>query len=84
MSKHSKNCTSTTVFTYAERQKLKGVYGTIETRIGQDSMKKFEMCTICNNNLIEPTSCDEGHMFCRSCIIEYLVKQKKSLADKNI
>jgi hypothetical protein len=41
MSKHSKNNTSSTVFTYAERQKLKNIYGTINTRIGQDSVKKF-------------------------------------------
>ena len=41
MSKHSKNNTSSNVFTYAERQKLKGVYGTVEQRIGQDSQKLF-------------------------------------------
>ena len=41
MSKHSKNCTSSTVFTYKEKQKLKGVYGTIDNRVGQDSLKKF-------------------------------------------
>lgn len=69
MSKHSKNCTSSSVFTYRERQKLKGVYGTNESRIGQDSIKKFEMCTICNNSLIEPTCCDQGHMFCRPCVV---------------
>lgn len=39
------------------------------------------MCTICNHRLIEPTSCDEGHLFCRSCVIEYLVKQKKKIAE---
>jgi nitric oxide synthase-interacting protein len=42
------------------------------------------MCTICNNYLIEPTSCDEGHLFCRSCVIEYLVKQKKRITDNQI
>jgi nitric oxide synthase-interacting protein len=81
MSKHSKNCTSSSVFTYRERQKLKGTYGTNDTRIGQDSMKKFEMCTICNNRLIEPTACDQGHLFCRSCVVEFLVKQKQRIAE---
>jgi len=80
MSKHSKNNTSSSVFTYQERQKLKTVYGTHQSRIGQDSIKTFEMCTICNNRLIEPTCCEEGHMFCRSCVIEFLVKQKKKIA----
>ena len=81
MSKPSKNCTSSSVFTYRERQKLKGIYGTNDSRIGQDSIKKFEMCTICNNRLIEPTACDQGHLFCRACVVEYLVKQKKRIAE---
>lgn len=41
MSRHSKNNTSQSIFTYGEKQKLKGEYGTIESRIGQDSIKKF-------------------------------------------
>lgn len=41
MSRHSKNNTSSSVFTYAEKQKLKGVYGTKNERISQDSIKKF-------------------------------------------
>ena len=84
MSKHSKNNTSSTVFTYAERQKLKNVYGTIQNRVSQDSIKKFEDCSICHNRLVEPTSCDHGHLFCRSCAIEYLVKQKKKLASDTL
>lgn len=39
------------------------------------------MCTLCSNRLVEPTSCDKGHMFCRSCAIEYLVKKKKKQAE---
>jgi hypothetical protein len=41
MSKHSKNNTSASVFTYGERQMLKGLYGTVEQRLGQDSQKTF-------------------------------------------
>ncbi len=41
MSKHSKNNTSSTIFTYGERKMLKGVYGTLEQRLGQDSQKAF-------------------------------------------
>ena len=84
MSKHSKNNTSSSVFTYQERQKLKSVYGTQHNRVGQDSIKPFEMCNICNNRYIEPTCCDQGHMFCRPCIIEYLVKQKKKIAENQV
>lgn len=83
MSKHSKNSTSQTIFTYGEKQKLKGVYGTCEQRISQDSIKTFDMCTICNNRIIEPACCDKGHVFCRNCAVEYLVKQKKKIAENN-
>lgn len=38
------------------------------------------MCTICNNLLIEPTACSQGHVFCRSCVVEFLVKQKQKIA----
>lgn len=77
MSKHSKNNTSSNVFTYGEKQMLKGLYGTIEQRVGQDSQKPFDMCTICNQKLMEPMVCDKGHIFCKMCILEFLVKQKK-------
>lgn len=40
------------------------------------------MCTICNNRLIEPTACDQGHLFCRSCVVEFLVKQKRRIAEQ--
>ncbi len=84
MSKHSKNNTNSSVFTYMERQKLKAEYGTHNSRISQDSIKTFKMCTICNNLLIEPTACNEGHVFCRSCVVEFLVKQKKKMADSQL
>ena len=38
------------------------------------------MCTICHNLLIEPTACSQGHVFCRSCVVEFLVKQKQKIA----
>jgi len=41
MSKHSKNNTSSSVFTYMERQKLKSTYGSQSSRVGQDSIKPF-------------------------------------------
>ena len=47
MSRNSKNCSSGSVFTYNEKQKLlkeseKVGFGTANARIGQDSQKKFD------------------------------------------
>lgn len=83
MSKHSKNNTSSSVFTHGERKMLKGMYGMLEQRVGQDSLKQFNMCTLCHETIIEPMACDHGHMFCKACVIEYLVKQKKEKEVKN-
>lgn len=83
MSKHSKHNTSQSIFTYGEKQKLKGAYGTKEERISQDSIKTFDMCTVCNNRVLEPVCCDKGHVFCRPCAITYLVRQKKKIAENN-
>lgn len=59
------------------------MYGTKNERISQDSIKKFEMCTLCSNRIIEPRCCDKGHIFCRDCVVEYLVRQKKKIAEQN-
>lgn len=59
------------------------MYGTVEQRLGQDSQKTFDMCTICNQRIIEPMTCDKGHIFCKMCILEYLIKQKKEKELKN-
>lgn len=45
-------------------------------------MKKFEQCTLCLNILTDPLSCDKGHIFCKSCIIENLLFQKREIKKK--
>jgi len=76
MSRHSKNNTANSVFTYSERLKLKE-YGTLKQRVGQDSQRSFEKCHLCLQKVIDPMSCNEGHIFCHDCIIENLMTQKK-------
>ena len=46
MSRHSKNCTAHSVFTYNEKKKLKE-YGTITDRLGMDSFRPFNFCHLC-------------------------------------
>ena len=51
MSRHSKNCTASSIFTYAEKQKLlkdgASGFGTARVRVGVDSQKKFDQCELC-------------------------------------
>ena len=77
MSRHSKNNTANSVFTYGEKKMLQDVYGTIRGRIGQDSQKKFDSCFLCLQRVIDPLCCEKGHIFCKDCIYENLISQKK-------
>eukprot|EP01119_Soliformovum_irregulare_P021807 TRINITY_DN7332_c0_g2_i1.p1 TRINITY_DN7332_c0_g2~~TRINITY_DN7332_c0_g2_i1.p1 ORF type:complete len:276 (-),score=47.18 TRINITY_DN7332_c0_g2_i1:140-967(-) len=78
MSRHSKNNTAAMVFTHHERSLLK--YGTISERIGAESIKPFDACSLCIHPVIEPVSCPEGHIFCKECIYQSLLSQKKEIA----
>ena len=45
-------------------------------------MKKFEQCSLCLNMLIDPQTCPKGHVFCKACIVENLLFQKKEIQKK--
>lgn len=79
MSRHSKNNTAHSVFTYAEKQMLKNEYGTSKIRLGQDSQRNFEQCHLCLQEVENPVTCEKGHIFCRDCIMENMLSQKKSI-----
>lgn len=79
MSRHSKNNTAHSVFTYAEKQMLKNEYGTNKIRLGQDSQRNFEQCHLCLHEVKNPVTCEKGHIFCRDCIMENMLTQKKAI-----
>ena len=96
MSRHSKNCTSNSIFTHHEKLKLMKEagaigLGSVTGRIGVDSQKKFDECELCLSRvqggtedetwskLSAPVCCPKGHLFCRDCIMENLMKQKKKI-----
>ncbi|OAX42233.1 hypothetical protein K503DRAFT_766964 [Rhizopogon vinicolor AM-OR11-026] len=77
MTKHSKNNTASSVFSYAERQKAE--YGTKRQRLGNESMRNFDACALCLQRAREPIACDEGHLFCKECVYNDLLTQKKDI-----
>ncbi|KAG2123213.1 hypothetical protein BD769DRAFT_1743550 [Suillus cothurnatus] len=77
MTKHSKNNTASSVFSYAERQKAE--YGTKRQRLGNESMRNFDACSLCLQRAREPIACDQGHLFCRECAYTDLLTQKKDI-----
>lgn len=80
MSRHSRNNTANSVFTYAEKKMLDKDYGVKKTRIGQDSQRSFEQCHLCLTVAKDPVSCLKGHLFCRDCIMNNMLEQKKNIS----
>ncbi|XP_047945079.1 E3 ubiquitin-protein ligase CSU1-like isoform X2 [Salvia hispanica] len=79
--RHSKNNNDLAFFTYDEKRKLG--YGTQNERLGRDSIKPFDTCSLCLKPFIEPMSCGKGHVFCKECILECLLAQKKDIHRKS-
>ncbi|KAG9143433.1 hypothetical protein Leryth_027201 [Lithospermum erythrorhizon] len=78
--RHSKNNNDLAFFTYDEKKKLG--YGTQKERLGKDSIKPFDACSLCLKPLIQPLACQKGHVFCKECIFECLLSQKKDIQRK--
>ncbi|KAF8902559.1 hypothetical protein CPB84DRAFT_1707514 [Gymnopilus junonius] len=77
MTKHSKNNTASSIFTYAEYKKLD--YGTKRQRLGNESMRRFDACALCLDRAREPLACQEGHLFCKECVYTDLLTQKNAI-----
>ncbi|BFG27608.1 hypothetical protein CerSpe_138820 [Prunus speciosa] len=78
--RHSKNNNDLAFFTYDEKKKLG--YGTQKERLGRDSIKPFDACCLCLKHFIDPMCCQKGHVFCKECIFECLLSQKKDIQRK--
>ncbi|BAM42260.1 conserved hypothetical protein [Theileria orientalis strain Shintoku] len=74
MTRHSKNNTANSIFTYHERKKVKD-FNTLTQRLGASSMRKFEQCWLCLSTAVKPVTTPEGYIYCKECIIVSLSKQ---------
>ncbi|KAI0049506.1 hypothetical protein FA95DRAFT_1556798 [Auriscalpium vulgare] len=77
MTKHSKNNTASSIFSYAEYKKLD--YGTKRQRLGNESMRRFDACALCLQRARDPLACQDGHLFCKECVYTDLLTQKKDI-----
>ncbi|KAI7697944.1 hypothetical protein SSS_00397 [Sarcoptes scabiei] len=81
MTRHSKNNTASSVYSYHERQRdtKQGSYGTQHHRLSKDSVKDFNACNLslqaCRNPVITP----EGFLYDKESILEYIIKQKAKI-----
>ncbi|ETP26719.1 hypothetical protein F441_00683 [Phytophthora nicotianae CJ01A1] len=81
MSRHSKNATATTHFTYRERQAAG--HGTLKRRFGRDSQLPFGVCCLClaTTHSRSPLVSPGGFVYCKECIYANLLAQKRSIQD---
>uniref|UniRef100_A0A915KCQ5 Nitric oxide synthase-interacting protein zinc-finger domain-containing protein n=1 Tax=Romanomermis culicivorax TaxID=13658 RepID=A0A915KCQ5_ROMCU len=82
MTRHQRNATASSVYTYHERkkdQKASG-YGSLKERLGKDAVTNFDCCSLtlqpCRNPVVTP----DGYLFDKEAILEYLLHQKREVA----
>eukprot|EP00808_Paulinella_micropora_P021580 g19906.t1 len=75
MPRHGQNNTASPYFTNEELRKMG--YGTKKVRMSGDMMKDFDACHLCLHQAEAPMACTKGHLFCKACIYECLLRQKE-------
>lgn len=84
MTRHARNCTAGAVYTYHEKQKDNKAcgYGTLQGRIGKDSVKDFDCCCLTLQPCRYPVITPDGFLYDKEAIFEYIIHQKKEIARK--
>lgn len=79
MVRHSKNSNALGFYTNAEKDKLGPLYGTIKERVGRDSMLSLDCCRLCLQEARIPMICQKGHLYCKECVVESVLEQRKQI-----
>ncbi|TYZ63987.1 hypothetical protein PybrP1_005657 [[Pythium] brassicae (nom. inval.)] len=83
MTRHSKNSTATTHFTYHE--KTAAGHGTQKRRFGRDAQLAFGSCCLCLTSTASagksPLVSPGGFLYCKECIYANLLAQKRTIQD---
>lgn len=84
--RRSKNQNLKGCYTYHEKQKDKQQmqYGDFERRLGKDSIKSFDMCSISLQHCEDPMVSPQGVVFDKETVLKYIIKQKKDLKMQRI
>jgi nitric oxide synthase-interacting protein len=84
MTRHGNNCTAGAVYTYHERKKdtEQSGFGSKNVRLGKDSVKDFDCCSLTLQPCREPVITPDGYIYDKESILESLLHQKKEMARK--
>lgn len=78
MTRHARNCTAGAVYTYHEKKKDAAAsgYGTQSGRVGKDSVKSFDCCSLTLQPCRNPVVTKEGYLFDKEAILQYIITKK--------
>jgi len=82
MTRHARNSTAGSVYTYHERKrdaKASG-YGSHSARLSKDSVKGFDCCSLSLQPCRNPVVSSDGHLFDKEAILEYYLAKKKEIS----
>lgn len=84
MTRHARNCTAGAVYTYHEKKKDAAAsgYGTQNERLGKDSVKSFDCCSLTLQPCRNPVITKEGYLFDKEAILEYIITKKNEYTRK--
>lgn len=84
MTRHGRNCTAGTVFTYHERKTASQTsgYGSQKLRFGKDAVKEFDCCCLTLQPCQDPLVTEDGHIYDKEAILKNIIHQKKEIARK--
>ncbi|XP_046997856.1 nitric oxide synthase-interacting protein homolog [Schistocerca americana] len=84
MTRHARNCTAGAVYTYHEKKKdaQASGYGTNTQRVGKDSIKDFDCCSLTLQPCRDPVITPDGYLFDKEAILEYIITKKNEYSRK--
>lgn len=84
MTRHARNCTAGAVYTYHEKKKdaQASGYGTNTQRVGKDSIKDFDCCSLTLQPCRTPVVTADGYLFDKESILEYIITKKNEYSRK--
>ncbi|KAF2366154.1 Nitric oxide synthase-interacting protein zinc-finger [Trinorchestia longiramus] len=84
MTRHSRNCTASSVYSYYEKKRDADAsgYGSLAARYGKDGVKDFDCCCLSLHPCKDPMVSQEGYIFDREAIIQYILNKKNEIRKK--
>ncbi|XP_038213327.1 nitric oxide synthase-interacting protein homolog [Zerene cesonia] len=84
MTRHARNCTAGAVYTYHEKKKDAAAsgYGTQSERVGKDSVKSFDCCSLTLQPCRNPVVTKDGYLFDKEAILQYIITKKNEYTRK--